>query len=67
MTLTQVIRDLLVEAEEMAERHADDRRDCRTMGSEEGEMQALRNQRATYSTIRKARCILAQLEQITTD
>jgi ribosomal protein L32 len=55
MISEQLLRDLIAEAEEMAERHADDRRDCRAMGSHDGELECLKAERDTRRIIRQGR------------
>lgn len=58
----QLLRDLLTEAEEMAERHADDVYTCKQMGSFDSALQARKHERSTRSLIRLARKELVKLE-----
>ena len=58
----ELLRDLLSEAEELAERHADDRSENRACGSYDAELDCLKCERSTRSVIRKARKVLLKLE-----
>lgn len=57
----QLLRDLLTEAEELAEKFADDRAQYREWGSDKEELRALKYERHTRSVIRRARKVLAEL------
>lgn len=58
----ELLKELICETEDMAERHADDRSKNRAAGSADAELDCLKHERATRSTIRRARKALMGME-----
>ncbi len=56
-----LLRELLGEAEEMAERHREDRLSYQGHGDMDAEIDCLRHERHTRSVIRRARKVLADM------
>lgn len=57
----ELLRHLIGSAEELRERHLDDVRNCKTLGSDDGALDCLKHARAECSLIRKARKALLAL------
>ena len=58
-----LLRDLIQEVEKMAERHADDKYECKKMGSRDGALDCLKHEKQARSLIRLARKVLAEMEK----
>jgi hypothetical protein len=58
----KLLEELIEQAEEMIERHLDDRYSCREMGSHDGELSCVKAERKTRSLVRRAKKALIQFE-----
>lgn len=58
--MRDLIQALIAQAQELAERFADDRAECRDRGSFDGALQAAKAERKARRIIRAARRILAR-------